>query len=92
MSYVDGVILAKYPGLDPNQVESMLSKSLRAIGEFGVGYQDRNPSNFLVVGGGRVVVIDFESAFILEDWQDPDTYADGAAYYVRGLYEQWDFN
>lgn len=73
LSDIGGVQSNEAPRLEATHLESMLSQSLRAITHLKFGHGDPKLDNFLLVGD-RIMVIDFDSAFIM-DHEDPDTEA-----------------
>lgn len=53
-------------GLDTEHVESMLLDSLHSLASLGVAHDDSKLDNYRLVGD-RIMVIDFDSSYILED-------------------------
>lgn len=96
LSHVDGVSLHLSPELarDKDKLEAMLFEAYRSINRLRVRHQDRNPSNFIIVGD-KIVVIDFDNAYIvegpMEGHEDPDNVASADANSLSRFLECWGF-
>ncbi|KAK4241862.1 hypothetical protein C8A03DRAFT_40825 [Achaetomium macrosporum] len=59
-------------GLDTDHVEAMLLEALRQLTSLGVGHGDGKLDNYRLVGNkDRIMVIDFDSSYIIEK-EDPE--------------------
>ncbi|GAB1313904.1 Protein kinase domain-containing protein [Madurella fahalii] len=71
-------------GLDTEHVENMLLESLRPLASLGVAHDDSKLDNYRLVGD-RIMVIDFDSSYILEDG-DPEYHARSDARFTTEQY------
>lgn len=70
LSNVDSIQLNQVPRLNTGNLKDMLSSCLAALARLKVGHGDPKLDNFLLVGG-RVMAIDFDSAYMMNE-EDPD--------------------
>lgn len=74
LSDIGGVDLNEAGGLGTYRVKSMLTDSLLALANLGVSHDDSKLDNYRFVGD-RIMVVDFDSSYIIEN-DDPQYIAD----------------
>lgn len=84
LSDIGGVDLNEASGLETSRVNSMLMDSLLALANLGVSHDDSKLDNYRFVGD-RIMVIDFDSSYFIED-DDPQWLADLQARFGTRLY------
>ncbi|SPQ21176.1 a505a8da-e047-4946-99ab-bbf81f681c51 [Thermothielavioides terrestris] len=74
-------------GLDTEHVEAMLLEALRALTNLGVTHDDSKLDNFrLVREKDRIMVIDFDSSYIMAETDDPEANARSDAKFAAEQY------
>lgn len=71
-------------GRQTEDIEGMLLHSLRTLTKLGVTHDDSKLDNYRIVGD-RIMVLDFDSSYILKD-EDPQFYAKKDATFATELY------
>jgi RIO-like serine/threonine protein kinase len=74
-------------GLDTEHVEAMLLEALRALTNLGIAHDDSKLDNFRLVGDrDKIMVIDFDSSYIMAGSDDPEASARSDAKFATEQY------
>jgi predicted Ser/Thr protein kinase len=74
LSDIGGVSLSDSAaqGLGISELEKMLEESFRALSGCKVAHDDRNLDNYRLVDRKSIMIIDFDSSYVLDADEDPD--------------------